>query len=99
MPKVTATEFKARCLALIDEVERTGEPLTITKRGRPVAQVVPLRLSKGSHPFEALKGTLEIVGDILEPALPPESWDAEHGATILTADERIIESGLTPTLS
>lgn len=37
-----AGQFKARCLALLDEVERTGRPLVVTKRGRPVAKLVPL---------------------------------------------------------
>lgn len=41
MRTVKATEFKARCLALMDEVARTGEPLLVTKRGRPVAELRP----------------------------------------------------------
>jgi prevent-host-death family protein len=40
---VPAGEFKARCLALLDEVAATGETLVVTKRGRPVAEVVPCR--------------------------------------------------------
>ena len=40
---IPAGEFKARCLALLDEVNETGEELVITKRGRPVARVVPVR--------------------------------------------------------
>jgi prevent-host-death family protein len=41
MKEITATRFKARCLRLLDEVAQTGEPLVITKRGRPVARVEP----------------------------------------------------------
>ena len=42
MDQIKASEFKARCLALIDEVAATGRPLTVTKRGRPLARLVPL---------------------------------------------------------
>jgi len=79
MLKVNATEFKAKCLALIDQVERTGEPLMITKHGRPVAQVVPLRSVNKLRPFEALKDTVEIIGDVVSPVLSSEIWDAERG--------------------
>jgi prevent-host-death family protein len=41
MQQITATQFKARCLRLLDEVSETGEPLVITKRGRPVARLEP----------------------------------------------------------
>jgi prevent-host-death family protein len=41
MREITATQFKDRCLRLLDEVAETGEPLVITKRGRPVARLVP----------------------------------------------------------
>lgn len=43
MTEIKASEFKARCLALIDEVADTGEPLTVTKRGKPIARVVALQ--------------------------------------------------------
>lgn len=42
MDRITATSFKARCLALLDEVAESGGELTITKRGRPVARLVPV---------------------------------------------------------
>jgi len=42
MDQIKASEFKARCLALIDEVAATGRPLTVTKRGRPLARLVAL---------------------------------------------------------
>jgi len=62
---VSATEFKAKCLGLIDELETHGGTLTVTKRGRPVATVAPAK-KKG---FKSLKGVLagkiEIVGDIV----------------------------------
>jgi prevent-host-death family protein len=42
MSEITATQFKARCLRLLDEVAESGEPLVITKHGRPVARVEPV---------------------------------------------------------
>ena len=63
---IRASEFKAKCLALIDEVARTGERLVITKNGKPIADLVPHRAKKRS-PFGVLKAELEIVGDIVSP--------------------------------
>ena len=77
MKSLKASEFKARCLAVLDEVERTGEPVAISKRGRIVARLVPPRsLKETRYPQQALKGTGTTVGDIIAPALPPEAWDA-----------------------
>ena len=77
MRAIKASEFKARCLAILDEVARTGEPVAISKRGRVVAEVVRPRKSKaGRYPQEALRGTGRTLGDIIAPALPPASWEA-----------------------
>jgi prevent-host-death family protein len=60
---VAAGRFKAECLSLLDDVAATGRPLVVTKRGRPVARVVPVaRLKPG-----ALKGVVRFVGDIVAP--------------------------------
>jgi prevent-host-death family protein len=63
---VGATEFKAKCLAILDEVEQHGQPVTITKRGRPVAvlQRAPKK-RKWKSPLNSWKGRMEIVGDIV----------------------------------
>ena len=79
MRSITATEFKAKCLAILDRVERTGEGVTISKRGRPVAQLVPPTPRHAGHPQHGLRGTVTIVGDIVSPVLPPETWAAERG--------------------
>ncbi|MGA3309769.1 MAG: type II toxin-antitoxin system Phd/YefM family antitoxin [Xanthobacteraceae bacterium] len=63
----TASEFKAKCLVLLEQVERTKEPIVITKRGKPVARLVP-------HLFGLLKGRVEIVGDIISPI--DVEWEA-----------------------
>ena len=72
--KINAAAFKARCLALIDEVAETGQPLTVTKRGKAKVQIVAVR-EKPKTLVGALKGSFEIVGDIVEPTF--EDYD-EH---------------------
>ena len=68
---IGAGQFKARCLALLDEVASTGKSIVVTKRGKPVARVVPItRLKPGS-----LKGTVRFEGDIISPI--GVKWDAE----------------------
>jgi antitoxin (DNA-binding transcriptional repressor) of toxin-antitoxin stability system len=64
---------------VLDEVERTGEPVTILRGDRPVALLVPTQAASPILPQRSLLGTVEIVGDIIEPVLPPEAWDAEAG--------------------
>ena len=74
MQTVKASEFKAKCLALMDEVARTGEPLLITKKGKPVAELRPLAGLRRKTPFGAHKGLVEIRGDIITPL--DEPWEA-----------------------
>ena len=70
---IKASEFKAKCLALMDEVARTGETVIINKNGEPVADLVPHRVKKRS-PFGVWKGQVEITGDIMSPI--DVEWDA-----------------------
>ena len=73
MKTIKASEFKARCLQLMDEVAQSGEPLLITKNGKPVSQLVPYR-RKPATLFGVMKGTVTIQGDILSPL--NEDWEA-----------------------
>ena len=68
-----ASEFKAKCLALMDEVERTGQSVVITKNGRPDAELVPHKASRPEL-FGLLKDELFITGDIMSPL--DVEWDA-----------------------
>jgi prevent-host-death family protein len=63
---IKASEFKAKCLALVDDVARTGETVVITKNGVPIAELVPHRPKKRS-PLGVWKGQMEIIGDIMWP--------------------------------
>ena len=74
---IGAAEFKAHCLRILDEVERTGQPVTITKRGRPVAEVTPAK-GKGHSVIGALQGSVIRIGDIVSPAYE-QRWNAELG--------------------
>ena len=76
MVTINASEFKARCLAILDRVADTGEPVVILKRGKPVAQLVPPMPSNTVYPQQALVGSVEIHGDIVEPVLPAGAWEA-----------------------
>jgi prevent-host-death family protein len=77
MRTMSATEFKARCLALLDEVANTGEVITVLKHGKPVAQLVPAVPRGAGYPQDGLAGSVEFLGDVLEPVVEPEAWDAE----------------------
>ena len=66
MEIVIASEFKAKCLKIMDEVAATGEPVIITKHGVPVAQLVP-EVQKPETLFGALQGSVIILGDIVGP--------------------------------
>ncbi len=79
MSEISASKFKARCLAILDEVAETGEIVTILKRGKPVARLVPPVVTGSRYPQEELFGTVVIHGDIVGPVLPAEAWDAERG--------------------
>jgi prevent-host-death family protein len=70
---IKASEFKAKCLALMDEVERTGEPVVITKNGKPVAELAPHRPSR-PNALGLLKDRLAITGDIISPI--DVEWEA-----------------------
>src|SRR5690242_187797 len=75
--KINAAAFKARCLKLIDEVAESGEPITVTKRGKAKVQIIAVR-EKPKTLIGALKGSFEIVGDIGGPIVDESEWDWER---------------------
>ncbi len=77
---IGAAEFKAHCLRILDEVERTGEPITITKRGRPVGELRPAaKRERKSATFGFLKGSVRFLtaDETLSPLDPDweEQWE------------------------
>lgn len=76
MKTVPAGEFKQTCLRLLDEVGASGEPIVITKRDKPVAQLTPVTPGRGEDWLGAMRDRGEIVGDLVAPAVEPHEWDA-----------------------
>ena len=73
MKKMPAGAFKIHCLAIMDEVQAKRIPVLITKRGKPVAKLVPVSNEKDDI-FGFFKGKIKITGDVVSPALTPEEW-------------------------
>jgi prevent-host-death family protein len=71
---IGAGEFKAKCLKLLDEVQRQRKQVVITKRGKPVAKLVPITERPASF-IGSMKGTMEILGDIVSPI--EVKWEAD----------------------
>jgi prevent-host-death family protein len=69
-----AEKFKAHCLAIMDEVQATGEPL-VTKNGKPVVKLVPAEM-KDENIFGYMARKAKIVGDIVSPVTPLKDWKA-----------------------
>jgi prevent-host-death family protein len=64
-----------KCLGLLDEVQRQRKEIVITKRGKPVAKLVPVKKERTENFIGSMQGTMEIVGDIISPI--DEKWDAD----------------------
>ena len=73
MKTIQAGKFKAQCLALLDQVAQTNEPLIITKHGKPVAKLLPFDQKKDGEDT-TLKGLATYVGDIISPI--EDEWEA-----------------------
>jgi prevent-host-death family protein len=71
---ITATEFKAKCLSILEHLEPGG--LVVTKRGRPVAKVLPVSADANEQLIGSMKGRIKIKGDLLTTGL---NWNAQSG--------------------
>jgi prevent-host-death family protein len=71
---MNAAEFKAKCLSVMDRVAASGEPVTVTKRGKPIVQVIPI-VRKPDTLRGFLKGIVKVTGDIIAPV--EGKWDAD----------------------
>jgi prevent-host-death family protein len=79
MIEVPISQFKAKCLALLEQVRTTREPIRVTRHGKPIAEVVPPTLAVDrSKWIGSLKGTVEILGDIISPATDKDESKAER---------------------
>jgi prevent-host-death family protein len=76
MKTVAISEFKSKCLAMLDEVQKTKKPIRVTRFGKPIAEVVPPSPAVATDWLGSMKHTIEIVGDIVGPANDENEWEA-----------------------
>jgi prevent-host-death family protein len=74
---ISAGAFKAQCLKLMDQVNAQRSEVVITKRGKPVARLVPVETAPRSI-FGCMAGTVTFLGDLLEPVVDPNDWEANR---------------------
>lgn len=76
MQEIAISEFKAKCLALLERVRSTKEPIRVTRFGRPVAEIVPpTSVQDRASWIGSMKHAIEIKGDIVSPANEPDDWE------------------------
>jgi prevent-host-death family protein len=76
MKEVTISEFRTKCFSLLDQVQKTKKPLRITRSGKPIAEIVPAAPQPSRADwFGSMKGTINILGDIISPANDEEEWE------------------------
>ena len=76
MNDVSISEFKAKCLGLIERVHKTRQPLRITRHGRPVAELIPAGPERKRSFLGGMVGTGKIVGDIISPVIDLDEFEA-----------------------
>jgi prevent-host-death family protein len=77
MHEIAISKFKAKCLSLLEEVNKTKMPLRVTRRGIPLADVVPASPDAEERTWiGSMTGTLKITGDIVSPVIDPEDIEA-----------------------
>ena len=73
---IAISDFKATCLAVLERVRRTGATIIVTRRGEPVAEIVPPSLASTGHAWlGSMRGTATITGDIVSPAGTSTEWE------------------------
>lgn len=76
MDEIAISKFKAKCLAILEQVRKTRKPIRITRHGKPVADVVPSALVLDRSAWIAsLKGSVEFIGDVVSPANDEDEWE------------------------
>jgi prevent-host-death family protein len=76
MQTISISKFKATCLAVLEQVRRSREPILVTKRGEPVAEIKPPPQAQTKPWLGSMTGSAEIAGDIVAPPSPPDAWEA-----------------------
>ena len=74
MKQIPAGEFEAQCLSIMDQVSQTGEPIVVTKHGKPVVKLVPAE-NRVDDIFDYMAGKAKVAGDIVGPVTPLDDWE------------------------
>lgn len=75
--KIAISEFKAKCLALLEQVDKTKTPLRVTRRGKPIADVIPAPAESAERDWiGSMTGRMEITGDIVSPVIDTKEIEA-----------------------
>jgi prevent-host-death family protein len=76
MKEVSISEFRAKCFSLLSQVQKTKQPLRITRSGKPIADIVPTPLQPSRADWlGSMKGEIKILGDIISPANDEDDWE------------------------
>jgi hypothetical protein len=75
MKEVSISEFRAKCLSLLDQMQKTKQPLRMTRFRKPVAEVVPPFTEPSTDWIGSMKDEIKIVGDIISPANDAAEWE------------------------
>jgi len=79
MEEIAISEFKAKCLALLERVRQTKKPLRVTRFGKPVAEVVPPSPEAGAGDWiGSMRDSVQILGDIVAPIIDEKDIEAWH---------------------
>jgi prevent-host-death family protein len=76
MKEVAISAFKSKCLAMLEEVQKTKKPIRVTRFGKPVAEIIPPSPTAAREWLGSMKHVIEIVGDIVSPASEETDWEA-----------------------
>lgn len=82
MKSIAISDFKARCLSLLEDVARTGEPILVTKRGKPLARVTPSGDIGAVRPQDSLHGSVIYRDDLLAPPIASTAFNAISGVLL-----------------
>lgn len=87
MTSVPISKFKARCLALLETVHKTGVPLRVTRFGKPIADIVPASVPTSPDWLGSMRGSGEILGDIIGPVAPASEWEVLREVTVQRSED------------
>lgn len=80
MEEIAISTFKAKCLAILERVRRTKQPIRVTRFGKPIVEISPPKVERvGERQLGTLRDSLIFLGDIESPVSSEDDWDAARG--------------------